>query len=305
MAMESSGSMEWNHHHDDIKWLLESFNLMSGPMVDFVHDERDRKYMGMSEAEWSFGFLRPPGVSEDGAAPTSVQPVMMFSSLSDAVSQCVYLKVAHQFARCAKSGSAGGKHISVSGVNEVKDTAWDNGFRAGIHHIFMPYNQDDSGQAHFSKLMLHEYLKHIMVWSSRPELFHYSQSASGFVNQHVLFHESVSISPRFIADSLLNIMTHQQVRLTERATSLIRPYRPHLEPLVFRSGELGQDLKDLEFSPSWTVSEISVNPWISSSRMKIDDDVTISQAETGKTVVHIKKGKIMLKCLCRSRQWRT
>ena len=144
---------------------------------------------------------------------------MMFSSLSDAVNRYVYLKVAHQFAHCTKSVSAGGKHIIVSGVmrTEVKDAAWEHGFRAGIHHIMMPYDQDDNGQAHFSKLMFqfHEYLKHIMVWSSRTELFHYSQSASGFMNQHVLFHESVSISPHSIADSLLSIVTHQQVRLTE------------------------------------------------------------------------------------------
>ena len=72
-----------------------------------------------------------------------------------------------------------------------------------------------------------------------------------FVSQHVLFHESVSISPHFTADSLLSKMTHQQVRLTERAMSLIRRHHPHL----VRSGEFRQDLKELEFSPSWTVSE--------------------------------------------------
>ena len=122
----------------------------------------------------------------------------------------------------------------------------------------MPYDQDDNGQAHISKLMLHECLKHIMVWSSRAELFHYRQSASGFMNQHVLFHESVSISPHFIADSLLSIITHQQVRLTES-------HHPHIEQLMFRSGDFRQDLKELEISPSRTVSQISVNPWISSS----------------------------------------
>ena len=37
--------------------------------------------------------------------------------------------------------------------------------------------------------------------------------------------------------------------------------------------------------------------------MEIDDGVTISQAESGKTVVNIKKGKIMLKWLKKSRHW--
>ena len=219
--MENSGSMEWNHHHEDIKWFFESFNLMSGSMVDFIHDERDGKYlvisgrMGLIQGLW---FLRSPRVSEDGSASSTVQRVMMLSSISDAVNHYVYLKVAHQFAHCTKSDSAGGKHLIISGVilNEVKDTVWQHGFRAGIHHIHMHYDEDDNGQVHFSKLMLHVYLKHIIAWSSCTELFHYSQRASGFTNQHVLYHESVSVSPRFIADSLLSIMTHQQVRLTER-----------------------------------------------------------------------------------------
>ena len=92
---------------------------------------------------------------ENGVASLTVQPVMLFSSLSDAVSHYVYLKDAHQFAHCTKSDQAGGKHVIVSGVprNEVKDTAWEHGFRAGVQHIMATYGQDDSVQAHFSKLM--------------------------------------------------------------------------------------------------------------------------------------------------------
>ena len=45
--------MEWNHHHERVRWLFKSFNLMSGSMLDFVHDERDRKYLVISEAEWT------------------------------------------------------------------------------------------------------------------------------------------------------------------------------------------------------------------------------------------------------------
>ena len=74
--MINSGVMEWNHHHEDIRWFFQSFNLMSGSMVDFIHDERDRKYLVTSEAEWTslrvYGFLRSPRVSEDGAASLTV-----------------------------------------------------------------------------------------------------------------------------------------------------------------------------------------------------------------------------------------
>ena len=62
-----------------------------------------------------------------------------------------------------------------------------------------------------------------------------------------------------------------------------------------RNGEFRQDLKEIEFSPSWSASEISVNPWISSSSaMDVDEDITISHGESAQTVVMIKQGKIML-----------
>ena len=54
--------MEWNPHHEDIRWFFEPFNIMSGPMVDFIHHECGRKYIVTSEAEWTslrvYGFLR-------------------------------------------------------------------------------------------------------------------------------------------------------------------------------------------------------------------------------------------------------
>ena len=161
----------------------------------------------------------------------------------------------------------------------------------------MPFDQEDKGQAHYSKLLIREFFKHAMAWPSQTEFYHYSGRASGFMNQHVLYHESVSINPHFIADALINIMTHQQVRLTERVLQLTRRFHPHLEQLISRNGEFRQDLEEIEFSPSWTVSEVSVNPWISSNPMEVDEDVMVSHGESAKTVVMTKQGKIMLKCL--------
>ena len=114
------------------------------------------------------------------------------------------------------------------------------------------------------------------------------------MSQHVLFRESVSISPRFTAD--YSIM-HQWARLTESLLSLTRRFHPHdLEAFTFRSGEFRQDLNELEFSQTWTVSEICVKPWISSSSsMDVDEDVMVSHGESAKTVVVIKQGKILLK----------
>ena len=98
--------------------------------------------------------------------------------------------------------------------------------------------------------MLHEYLKHIIVWSSCPELFHYNQSASLFMNQHVLYHESVSINPmcRKLAHDH-DSSASQAHRERERAMSLIRRHHLHLEQLILRPGEFRRDLKELEFNP--------------------------------------------------------
>ena len=165
--VSSSGQMDWNHHPEDIKHFLEQLNISQGSMGDVIHDERNRKYLVISEAEWTSlrvcGWLRSSRASENGVAPSSVQ-VMMFSALSDAVSHYVYFKVAHSLAHCTKSDQAGGKHVIVSGAmcNKVDETPWLNGFRAGIHHIMMALDQDDGGQVHYSKLLTHEFLKH---WS--------------------------------------------------------------------------------------------------------------------------------------------
>ena len=128
--------------------------------------ECDSKCLAISEAEWTslrvYGFLRSPRVSEDGAASPTGQPVMMFISISDAVeSLCVSQS-------CASVRSLHKVRLSRrNACHHIRSHAkWQHGFRARIHHIRMPYDQDDNGQAHFSKLMLHEYLKRIRLHES-------------------------------------------------------------------------------------------------------------------------------------------
>ena len=73
------------------------------------------------------------------------------------------------------------KRIIASGVfrDTIESIPWVNGFRAGIHRVLLPF--DDDAQSH--KILTHKFLTHIMVCSSRTDLFRYSGGASGFVNQ--------------------------------------------------------------------------------------------------------------------------
>ena len=71
------------------------------------------------------------------------------------INHYIYLKVAHSFVHSTKSDQASGKHVIVSGVfrDPIESTQRVNGFRAGIHHSMLPYEDD---QPH--KLLIHEFL---------------------------------------------------------------------------------------------------------------------------------------------------
>ena len=91
--------------------------------------------------------------------------------------------------------------------------------------------------------------------------FQVSGSASKFMSTFVLLHESVSVSPYWVDGTLTDTMSNTQVRLTEHVLMLIRLYHPHLEQLLFKGPEFKVGLRELEFTPSFTVEEMTVNPW--------------------------------------------
>ena len=178
---------------------------------------------------------------------------MFFSSLSDAINQYIYLKVAHGFVHKSKSDQSTGRHVS---------------------HVSLPF--EDSDQPH--KVFTHEFLKNIQIWLGVTDLFHHSGSAAGFMSQRVLFHESVSISPFcWIGSLLLSIVDHPQVRLMEHVLGLVRSSHPHLEQLLFVNQEFRSGLKELDFSPSFTIEEISINPW-KSGVMDVDEEFTVAKS---------------------------
>ena len=174
-----------------------------------------------SESEYAsfknFHCLRSPRVSEYEAEEQSYHNIMLFSSLSDAINCYIYLKVAHGFTHKCKTDESTGRRVIFSGhfKDPIESMPFVHGVTAGIHHVSLPF--EDSSQ--FSKVYLGEFMEEIQIWSGITDLFHCSGSASAFMSQHVLFHESVSVSARWVDRSLLNIVAIMQVRLTERALS--------------------------------------------------------------------------------------
>ena len=72
------------------------------------------------------------------------------------------------FLQEVRSSGKQARHSVRSVCDSIEETPWISGFRAGIHHVMMPYDQED-GQ-HYSKLLIHEFLNHIIVWSSRTDI---------------------------------------------------------------------------------------------------------------------------------------
>ena len=183
-------------------------------------------------------------VNDSESDQPATSSIMFFSSLSDAINHYIYLKVAHG-SNNIKSDQASGKHVTLSGIfhNSIESLPFVNGYRADIQHIMLPFEDE---QPH--KVLIHEFLKKIQIWSARTDVFQHSGNASGFMNTHALYHASVSINPFWISTSLLSNVQDTQVRLPERVLGLVRRFPPHLEQLIFVSGQLRSDLKELEFS---------------------------------------------------------
>ena len=79
--------------------------------------------------------------------------------------------------------------------------------------------------------------------------------------------------------------------------SIIRRFHSHLEQLIFRSEEFRQWSRSQGTRIQSIMDPIrdQCQPLDQPKSDEIDDDVMISQSESGKTWVNIKKGKIMLK----------
>ena len=69
-----------------------------------------------------------------------------------------------------------------------------------------------------------------------------SGGPSEFMSGHVLYYESVSISDRYVSQSLSCIISHRTARFNERVRSLMRQHHPRLLTMFFQNSP-GQEME--------------------------------------------------------------
>ena len=155
------------------------------------------------------------------------------------------------------------------------------------------------------KVKLHQFFTLHQIWSAETEMFNIYQSASSFMTQRVLYHESVAISNWYLSETILEIMQHPQVRLTERVIKIIRGSHPHMEALLISGGEFRQSVTELEIDRSFTVVDMRINPWelkeSTSSSMEVEDSSfkhgkRSSSSTQGSAVLTISAGRLTFSC---------
>ena len=157
----------------------------------------------------------------------------------------------------------------------------------------------------YRKVKLHQFFSFHQIWSAETEMLNIYQSASSFMTQHVLYHESVAIANWYLSETILEIMQHPQVRLTERAIKIIRGSHPHMEALLIR-----QEANSVNQSQNWTstagitIVDMRINPWevkeSASSSMDVEDSSfkrgkRSSGSIQGSAVLTINSGRLHLR----------
>ena len=119
-----------------------------------------------------------------------------FHSLSGARNRCLYLRMAHGhlFNKVEDSGSGVFYLYSVTLRHSLERSKLTSGRRAPINHLTLS-SDEAHPEAEFSKFNMSEYFTDIMVFSARASLFEVSKSACEFTQHHVLYHESIALSP--------------------------------------------------------------------------------------------------------------
>ena len=86
----------------------------------------------------------------------------------------------------------------VQDIPEVSEEARSRILRLVIDKESMSFTDE----VKYKKVKLHQFFKLHQVWSAETEMFNISQTASSFMTQHVLYHESVAISNWFLSETI-------------------------------------------------------------------------------------------------------
>ena len=190
------------------------------------------------------------------------------------------------------SGTLRGK---VQDIPEVSEEV-----RARILRIVIdPESMSFTDEVKYKKVKLHQFFSNHQIWSAQTELLNITQSASSFMTQHVLFHESVSISSWLMSETILEIICNTQVGLTERILKVIRQSHSHMENFLFSGGNLRSFITELDIDRSFTVVDMRINPWEikDSQSMEVDESrfkrgKKSSSSSDGSAVLTINSGRL-------------
>ena len=304
---------QWDDHCGDIRYFISSFKNYQGDFETLfrVSQGYDRCFIVLSESEYqswqTYGWIRSPRVSDELSSPQDqvYHAIHMFDRIGDAINHLYYLRVAHGFVFNCHSETGHGRYYIYSGtlrgkVEDIREVSEDT--RARILRIVI--DQDSmsyTDQVKYKKVKLHQFFTFHQIWSAETEMFNIYQTASSFMTQHVLHRESVAISNWYLSETILEIMQHPQVRLTERVIKIIRGSHPQMEALLISGGEFRQGVTELAIDRIFTVVDMRVNPWEikeSTSSSTDVEDVSFKRGKRssgstpGSAVLTISTGKL-------------
>ena len=217
---------QWDDHLADVRHFIESFKFYQGDFETLINVSQGcvRHYIVLGESEFTtwktYGWVKSPRVSEEMSDRQNqvFHALHMFNRLGDAVSHMCYLRVAHGFMFNSHVESGHGRYFIYSGTLRAQDIRQvSEEVRARILRIVIDHeSMSFTDEVEFKKVKLHQFFKNHQIWAAQTELFSHNQSPSSFMQSHVLYHESVSVSSWFMSETIFDIIQNTQVRLTER-----------------------------------------------------------------------------------------
>ena len=173
----------------------------------------------------------------------------------------IYLTVAHCIRRGSPAASADLATVYkiVSGI--MLDGHLQHFEEEGLNGIkSLNLKQHAPGQ-----LRLSSFMDEIQITQSLTPFLGSSGDSSEFMSSRVLYYESVSISDRFVSETLSHIIHHRAARLNERAHALMKQHHPHLLSVFFQSTpgqgmEFKHSVTEFTVKPSFFVEALVISP---------------------------------------------
>ena len=265
MASLPSWRMDMCHLSDDVKLFASNFKT-SGDTLDFkqfVDSQAQRHWPILSEVEFKLfsqhHVLQVPRVKEPSGG--HVLNWKIHQSLQDAIYHMIYLTVAH----CVRHGSP----ASSSDLSTVYTIVSGVMLPSHLQHFeeenlygIKSFNLKSHAPGH---LRLSSFMDQLQLFRAFTLLLGSSGGPSQFMSSHVLYYESVSISDRYVSQSLSCIISHRTARLNERVHSLMLLHHPHLLMVFFQSSpghemEFKHSVTEFTVKPSFFIEALVTSP---------------------------------------------